>query len=114
MTTIIQGENRLLTRQLVLADGTTPLAVASLAAVTVALEQKGVVLASYTLGTDSQLRAGADASTLILELVTAFTGANKGAIRERWTLTRANAEFLAEPTHQQIDRIVLDDISLTT
>lgn len=114
MTTLLPGENRLLTRQFVQADGVTPLLISSLASVSVALEQGGAVLARYTLGTDSQLRAGPDASSVTLELVTAFTSSKKGAIRERWTLIAANAAFVAEPSHDQVDRIVLDDISIST
>ena len=113
MTSILQGENRLLQRHLVLADGVTALPVASLKSVAVQLEQKGAVLATYTLDTDDALRAGDDEASVILELTTAFTSAHKGAIRERWTLTATNAEFVAEPG-EQVDRIVLDDILITT
>lgn len=112
MTTILQGENRLLSRQLVQSDGITPVVVAGLVSVRVDLLQRGAVLASYTLGVDAPLRAAVDASTVTLELTTAFTLANLGAIRERWTLTRTNADFVAEPTHEQVDCVVLDDIEI--
>lgn len=112
MTKLLQGENRLLPRRFTAADGSTALPVASFTAVEVRLEQKGAVLATHALGTSAALRASAeDPATVILELTTAFTAANKGAIRERWTVSRDNAEFLAEPG-KQVDRIVLDDIEI--
>ena len=112
MTKILQGENRLLPRQLTLADKTTPLPVASLDRVEVVLSQKGSTVATYVLGTNPQVRA-TGAAELVLEITTAVsTALAKGPVHEVWTLERANAEFVAEPG-KQVDRITVDDIEIT-
>ncbi len=111
MTKILQGENRLLPRQLTLADKTTPLPVASLDRVAVSLIQKGKIFATYVLGTDSQLRASGTAE-LVLEITTAASASlAKGPVQEAWLLERSNPAFVAEPG-KQVDRIVLDDIEI--
>lgn len=111
MTKLLQGENRLLTRQLTLADKTTALPVASIEHLSVVLSQKGQTVATYTLGSSPQLRASG-AAEVVLEITTALSATlSQGPVREIWTLRQPNAAFVAEPG-TQVDRIVLDDIEI--
>jgi hypothetical protein len=95
---IIRGENRLLSRSLRLNDGVTPLPVSSLARAAVQLMQAGKVKFTYVAGTNPELRAGAAADELVLELTSAVSLALKpGPVTLRWDLWVADADFLVEP-----------------
>lgn len=96
--TLIRGENRLLTRQLRLSDGTTPLLVSTLAQAKATLLQGRAVRAVFTLGTDDELRAGAETDELVLELTSAQSAAlAEGPVTVRWELRVADTDFEAEP-----------------
>lgn len=114
MTTVYKGENKLLERAVVASDGTTPFPVASLTAAKVELFCYGRLQKTLVLGVDPELRESSDsASTLVLELTTSITAAlDGGELRERWTLTRTNAAFSAQPG-SQVDKIDVREITIT-
>lgn len=96
-TTIIRGENRRLIRNLKQADG-TPLLTAALARAQVELLQGGSVLHTFVLGTDDELTAGEDGSSLVLELTSAITlGLSPSNLTERYNLQITDGAYVAEP-----------------
>lgn len=114
MTTVFKGENKILERSLVASDGTTPFPVASLTAAKVELFCYGRLQKTLILGVDPELRASpTDTFTLILELTTAITLLlDGGELRERWTLTRTNAEYTAQPG-VQVDKMDVKEITIS-
>lgn len=68
LKTLIRGENLLVIMPLFLAGGTVPFPVASLASAKVSLLQGDTVVASYTHGSDDELRTGSQTHYLVLEI----------------------------------------------
>lgn len=95
MTIIARGENKLLTRTLTQANGTA-LLVSSLTLARVELIQGGVIVATYTRGTNNELRSsGTDA--LVVELTAAFTASlTPGVLTERYTLHTLDLAFTVD------------------
>lgn len=97
-TTLRRGDNRIFRRLLTLVDGVTALPLASLTYLSAELQQGDTTVATYVFGTDSQLRTGAAANEIELEVTAAVTAAlTKGTpltaiFRERV----ADTEFAAD------------------
>lgn len=114
MTTIVRGQNILLTRNLVQSDGTTPLTYASLYSVTLSLVMDGAEVATYTAAASpAALRPGTNGTSLVLELTSDITAAfPTGTLEEHYTLSLADSSFVAEPTYS-ISVVKISDISVT-
>ncbi len=99
MKTLIPGENRIFRRSLFLEDGVTALLVSALSYASVKLKQGNTVIATYVLGTGTQLRAGSTSSELALEITSAVTAALTTGIplTAVWTFKVADAGFVNEP-----------------
>lgn len=104
--TLIRGENRLITRAMLLDDGVTPLLRSSLAAAQVQVMQGGVVLHTFVYLTNNQLRAGDANNELLFELTSEVTAALElGDVVLRWKLQVTDADFEVEDPAVFIDFI---------
>jgi hypothetical protein len=113
MTEVVKGANILLTRNLIQVDGVTSLPYSTLYSVDVTLCQRGLSLASYSVSVDGPLRAGSDGYSVTLELTSALTNSCVyGTLTEVWTLKKANALFVSEPTYE-VHVITISDVSIT-
>lgn len=93
-TIIYRGANRLFSFLLTTSDGVTPLAVASLTAVSIDLVQNRVVKDTLVRGTDNELRNGVAANELILELTSALSAAlAPGLLTARFHFTVPDEDF---------------------
>ncbi|MBI5689253.1 MAG: hypothetical protein HZC55_04090 [Verrucomicrobia bacterium] len=108
LPTIFRGENLLVRRSLLMADGVTPLPLSSLSSLRVQLFQGALEKASATLGTHPELRQGpGGVAEVEYELTSAVSAAlTKGTpLRLRWTFRVPDAGFTVEPGAVFIDMI---------
>jgi hypothetical protein len=96
---LYKGENRLITLPLLLENGITPLLVSTLTHASVQLYQGATLVGTYTMGTDTELRAGEETDELILELTSELTAAltARQPLEALFTLKVADNDFEAEP-----------------
>ena len=102
MTTILKGENILVRRNLLQADGTTPLLVSSLTLAKATIIQFGTPLQTYTLNTNAELRQGTTTSQLELEIKKTLSATfAKGDIIIEWEIEINIAEFDVDTVNNQ-------------
>lgn len=108
MKRIAQGENALIRRNLLKADGTA-LLLSSLTTLTAQVIQKGIVIETLTYPS-TRLRQGGTTSQAELEINTTVSGQfKKGRITIRWTIVATSIIFTAEGVQKDIiDEDVLD------
>lgn len=96
---LYRGANLLVTLALTLENGVTPLLVSTLARAEVQLYSGATLVDTFIMGTDDELRAGAETDELELELTTALV--NSLTVGKPLTIRRllqvADADFTVEP-----------------
>ena len=102
-----RGANRILRRNLFEVDGTTPLAYASLTALVLKLYQGTQLVKTLTKGIDPELRVGATAYQVEVELTTTITAMLESDIPVtlRWELSTADSEF-------EVDSDTFNDVQI--
>lgn len=101
MKRIAQGENALIRRNLLKADGTA-LLLSSLTLFTAEIIQKGIVIETNTYPED-KLRQGSTTSQAELEVTTDISDLfRKGRVAIRWTIEANSALFSSEGIQKDI------------
>lgn len=98
LPTLYIGENRVVSRSLKQADGTTALLVSSLTYAAVELRQGTTSVKTLVLGTDAELRQGSGSSVLDVELTAAITALLSPNVNLtfRWKLKVADSSFTVD------------------
>ena len=103
LPTLYRGENLLVTKSLLQADGTTPLLASALTLAMVTVSQGGVELESFIYEVDEELRDGAVENQLVLELSGAFTRTLTSGIPLdlQWYFEIGDADFAVDSDTQR-------------
>lgn len=100
--TIYSGENLIVKVNLFQSDGSTPLLLSSLQSLVVKVKQT-TVLATYTLGTNGQVRQGDSASQVEVEITQALSLLlKKGSVYLQIEMQVTNAEFEVDDYQKDI------------
>jgi hypothetical protein len=98
---ITTGENAIIRRNLLKADGTV-LLLSSLTSLTAEIMQNGVVIESLSYPV-AKLRQGASTSQIELEINTTTSAKfKKGRVNVRWTIVASSAVFTSEGSQKNI------------
>lgn len=95
---LYRGANRLFSL-LITDENGTALARSSIASAVVGVWFNGVLVDTFTYGTDTEFRAGTASNEYILEITSAFTTAltEAGTLRAKLLLSVTDADFDVEP-----------------
>ena len=100
--TIYSGENVIVKINLLQGDGATPLLLSSLQSLVVKIKQS-TTLATYTLGTNEQVRQGDSTSQVEIEITQALSDTlKKGQVYAQLEMQIANAEFEVDTYQKDI------------
>ena len=100
--TIYSGENVIVKINLFQSDGATPLLLSSLQSLVVRIKQS-TVLATYTLGTNNQVRQGDSTSQLEIEITQALSAIlKKGQVYAQLEMQITNDEFEVDTYQKDI------------
>lgn len=104
-----KGENLLLVRSLLGADGVTPLLVSAVASLKVELFVETKLFGTYILGSNAELRAHGT-SGVELEVTAAMSSAMpSGRLREKWTIQTNDTAFVVGDS-KRVDLIELSEV----
>jgi hypothetical protein len=94
MATLKKGSNRICTFTLYASDGSTPAPVSGFASIVAMVIQFRRVVASYTLGTDTEIREGSSTNIVEVEIDTALSATFKeGVVSVKLLLDTTDADF---------------------